>query len=484
MILSRGGFVLRNEKNKSGCGCLIPTILIVSAVLIFTFASNKSNSSSSGSTKPTDADRSWSVSSSSETFFPKAVPTEPETSAQSNTSASDDFVLGDARYIKNTAKHSYDALSNTTQRDFYKIFEASFNSVTTETYDSKYQTKMFDISKSAVDDPAFISNLNLAYDAFIADYPQSFWIHGYMYQTGQDNRLCLLSRYSSNDVSRMKNDLNSDIGRFYSSVPSGLNDYYLEKYIHDYIIDRCTYNQTVKNAKSKAEADEYKQLHYDVNTAYGALHNGDAICVGYAQAFQLLCKCVGIDCTIINGDTNDNSGTWTDNSGHSWNAALLSGNWYHVDVTWDDMDEPAYQYCYFNITTDQISNNHTPYPLGEGDNIDKILAHNVFLPSCNELTYNYFVYDSDCVRISSIENNQIGQELIKKLDSGDTQLTIYLDPQQINFKDAENLLLHNGNNNYMNRYLDYITDNSSYQYTRYTCWPFDNLNAMVIKLDR
>ena len=144
MILSRGGFVLRNEKNKSGCGCLIPTILIVSAVLIFTFASNKSNSSSSGSTKPTDADRSWSVSSSSETFFPKAVPTEPETSAQSNTSASDDFVLGDARYIKNTAKHSYDALSNTTQRDFYKIFEASFNSVTTETYDSKYQTKMFD----------------------------------------------------------------------------------------------------------------------------------------------------------------------------------------------------------------------------------------------------------------------------------------------------------------------------------------------------
>lgn len=111
------------------------------------------------------------------------------------------------------------------------------------------------------------------------------------------------------------------------------------KYFHDYIVKNCTYSY---NGKS-------------VDTAYGALIDGKAICQGYAHALQMLLSRAGFDAVPAMGDSDDGY--------HKWNYVKLSdGKWYVIDATWDDPtgDEPDYVgYDYFMITDEQVEKDHS-----------------------------------------------------------------------------------------------------------------------------
>ena len=45
-------------------------------------------------------------------------------------------------------------------------------------------------------------------------------------------------------------------------------------------------------------------------------------------------------------------------SNHIWNAVYLDGNWYHLDLTWDDPvivdGSDTLEYTFFLITTDEL----------------------------------------------------------------------------------------------------------------------------------
>lgn len=76
-----------------------------------------------------------------------------------------------------------------------------------------------------------------------------------------------------------------------------------------------------------------------VYSAYGALvrnmkgQANMAVCEGYAMAFEYLCQLSGLDVSIIHG----NAGSSMDDLGsHAWNIIRLDGDWYEIDVTWDD----------------------------------------------------------------------------------------------------------------------------------------------------
>ena len=108
---------------------------------------------------------------------------------------------------------------------------------------------------------------------------------------------------------------------------------------------------------------------------------------------------------------------------------------------------------------------------------------NVFLPECTDSFYNYYVYDKDCVRVKNIKDNSIGQAMINALNSGSKMLFMYLDPNYINYKSAKKLLFESGSSNYMNRYLKYVTDHSSYSYSNYTYWTLESRNAIILQLN-
>ncbi len=100
------------------------------------------------------------------------------------------------------------------------------------------------------------------------------------------------------------------------------NDFEREEYINNYIIDNCRYDEEAAENNDVQGGNE--------NDAYGALVDGKAVCEGYARAFQLLCNKANIDCVLLSGTT--------DSANHAWNGVKIGGDWYQIDVTWNDTD--------------------------------------------------------------------------------------------------------------------------------------------------
>lgn len=76
---------------------------------------------------------------------------------------------------------------------------------------------------------------------------------------------------------------------------------------------------------------DYTNLNNDENktkyTAYGALHDGQAVCQGFANLFYRMCMDNGIDCRIVVGTG--------DGGPHAWNIVKVGTEYYYVDATWD-----------------------------------------------------------------------------------------------------------------------------------------------------
>ena len=176
--------------------------------------------------------------------------------------------------------------------------------------------------------------ISAAYDAFLRDYPEVFWLskngfgaapsyyadEGGVYITGVSVR----TQFITSDISGKKQALESAV----SSILSGASgsDYDKVLYFHDAITSRCAYAYDA--------ASSYEQpLVYE---CYGALVNGYALCEGYAKAFKLLCNRAGIPCELVIGTENGQS--------HMWNYVQLDGQYYHMDVTFDDTTG---SYAYF-----------------------------------------------------------------------------------------------------------------------------------------
>ena len=108
--------------------------------------------------------------------------------------------------------------------------------------------------------------------------------------------------------------------QIYESMPQGLNDYEIVTYLNDYLVDNVEYDVYL-----------YRPL---IHTAYGALVNGVAVCDGYAYALEYLLDGLGITNLVGAGYVVDESSP--EGEGHMWSYVELYGNWYGVDVTWND----------------------------------------------------------------------------------------------------------------------------------------------------
>lgn len=98
--------------------------------------------------------------------------------------------------------------------------------------------------------------------------------------------------------------------------------------IHDYIILNTAYDeegyQQQINGKGVLPASS--------TTTAGLLDTHKSVCEGYAKAFKLFMDMLQIDCRIVYGYAHQTSA----NNAHVWNVVKIDGNWYHVDVTFDD----------------------------------------------------------------------------------------------------------------------------------------------------
>lgn len=94
-----------------------------------------------------------------------------------------------------------------------------------------------------------------------------------------------------------------------ATVSEGMTDLQKALAIHDYLAANYSYDAS-----------------YTCYWGYDLLVRGTAVCNGYAQAYMDLMNRVGVETVMVESEEMD----------HGWNMIKLNGNWYHVDVTWDD----------------------------------------------------------------------------------------------------------------------------------------------------
>lgn len=82
-----------------------------------------------------------------------------------------------------------------------------------------------------------------------------------------------------------------------------------------------------------------KFTYYDVDARFldnmlGAFVEPGVVCEGYSEAFKYFCDRLNIPCVCVYGNIDEEQ-----NAAHMWNYVQMDdGEWYGVDLTWDDRD--------------------------------------------------------------------------------------------------------------------------------------------------
>jgi len=232
--------------------------------------------------------------------------------------------------------------------------------------------------------------INCIFYAVKADYPQLFYLSGYynftidylnktvkdvrlVYFDGTitdeyDSTLKLIKAADRKLIGRQIKEFNRKVLDVVDKIPADISNFDKEKMIYEYIQGSVALDKA-SNDSPPASYSEIKTHSFD---SFGAACEGKAVCEGYAELFQYLCYCVGINATIVRGKTTRAS--------HMWNAICLDSEWYMVDPTWDDADmNGLHCYGYFNVTEAYIKS------IGRTINDEDL---NV--PSCTATKYAFY----------------------------------------------------------------------------------------------
>lgn len=281
-------------------------------------------------------------------------------------------------YKKAELKHGYNSLQTEAQKALYEGMENQIYTVREhKDNDSRYPLAKITLYGYQLE----IIDIYTVLEAYSCDYPQVFWLSNWFsYELDTaESYVQLYSNFSPDEIEKCTGELDEKLNNVIGSVPADLTEFDRELFLHDFLVDNCTYSsdQELKND------DKYA---YNI---YGAMVKQNAVCEGYAQAMQYLLRCVGIESMIVNGISDDEL--------HAWNAVKIENEWYHLDVTWNDNEEfPIYDY--FNINTETLLLDHTITKdfteITDEEFFDeKALGSfmvNLNVPKCTATEYNYY----------------------------------------------------------------------------------------------
>lgn len=135
-------------------------------------------------------------------------------------------------------------------------------------------------------------------------------------------------------IAQMRAQVEEKVREIASRVPAGADLWTKAKTVHDELIRRVRYDETL----------EAPHCH----DPYGALVNGVAVCSGYASAFTAVMEALGESCPMVVSET------------HAWNRVGARTYQDFIDVTWDDMDTldsdgmNYIHYTYFGLTREEV----------------------------------------------------------------------------------------------------------------------------------
>ncbi len=189
-----------------------------------------------------------------------------------------------------------------------------------------------------------------AFDCVFYDHPELFWMDiSKYYECDFKGNVIKVQLYFYKEipyVEKAKLRFNTDAEEILALASDLPSDYEKEKYIHDLLVDKITYQHNSMDQSS-----------------YSSIPNDYTVCCGYAKAFQYLLQKLEIPTYFCVG--------WGGGM-HAWNIIKLDDDYYNVDCTWDDTDPSTYDY--FNVT-DRNNLMHSR------------MYQSRYLPACNGTRY-------------------------------------------------------------------------------------------------
>lgn len=157
--------------------------------------------------------------------------------------------------------------------------------------------------------------LKEAYTNVLNNHAELFYVdssYSYYYLNASEKQIkSILPKYiaSGEELEGMKNAFSTLTGEILSQVEDTWSDLEKALYLHDYL---CVYYGY--------------DTDYKIYDAYHMLTEKKGVCQAYTQLYAYLLHQCGIktDCAL------------SEEMNHIWNMIFIEGNWYHVDVTWDD----------------------------------------------------------------------------------------------------------------------------------------------------
>jgi hypothetical protein len=118
-------------------------------------------------------------------------------------------------------------------------------------------------------------------------------------------------------------EVEEEINSILSLIKPSMSDVEKALVVHEYFLLNYSYDYTYDPVYEGKSAESY--------TAYGIMANKRGACNAYTEAYKYIMERLGIPCIRVISTAMD----------HAWNMISIDGEWYHVDVTHDDSNEPG-----------------------------------------------------------------------------------------------------------------------------------------------
>ncbi len=332
-----------------------------------------SSGASSSSSVSDSEDKSSSGDSSKQDSNESSKDDEDVIDVDSSSKANENVKLDQTMKETSKVRYGYSTLSADEKAIYDKILDAVYNfkdevdfgkEITYETYSKVYKMIYFQET-------------------------QLFWMRGVLqpFDNSTSKTAPLYYTCDKATAAEMQKKIDAKAAEIVASFPSGASAVDKLLAIHDYIGKNCSFTDVKDSGSSQ--------------TIYGGLIEGKVQCEGYAKTMGFLCDKAGIENLLIVGENNKQLS-------HAWNMVKIDGEWYNIDITWDDptgnSDPNFVIHNYFNVTDAEILN------ISHFQDLDTTAFTP---PKATATKANYFVYYKLYVKSTDEALSLMQQEMTK-----------------------------------------------------------------------
>lgn len=194
------------------------------------------------------------------------------------------------------------------------------------------------------------------------DHPEIFYVVTFQCRAYKDSgNMQMLPEYlfDKATIKEQKKAMQARVEKLVRLAPKGAEED-KEIYIHDFICSNIRYDKLKKPYSHEI---------------IGPLGHGVGVCEGIAKSVKILCDALGIWCVIAVSEANPEKNI---KYRHAWNIIKINGNYFHLDVTFDNsLGNEEIRYDYFNLSDKDIFKDHEP-----------VIAA---IPACSTTNQTYYI---------------------------------------------------------------------------------------------